>query len=605
MCGIYGAFGPTPLSKHEILSLAKFSKRRGSDASGAVAYGSKIFTIFRANDSSAPRQLKRHLRLASLVAGHSRLITHGHTDNQPIWKSGVLLFHNGIILNTAELWEVLGERPVTNIDTEILGALIRKELDKGFSPEESCHRAIALCRGVVNVAVLMPDQGKLVLASNTGSMYVGNKSEQSFFASERRTLESVGCGGIKQVLDPIAFEIAENKSPPTVDDKHSRSESIGQYQNVLLPEVPVIEYPPENLKRCSICILPETMPFITFDESGMCNFCESSSVLPPKGTLESLRNQLESRYQLRPGGRVLMPFSGGRDSSYGLHLVVRETDLTPVAFTYDWGMVSDVGRRNASRMCAELGVEQLIVAADINRKRENIRKNVVAWLSRPHLGMVNLFTAGDKHFFKYLNLLKNETGILPNLWAFNPLETTHFKTGFLGVPPDFLGEKVYSTGIAPQLRYQGARLSQFLKNPKYFNSSLVDTISGEYHRSIRKTADYFQLFDYVEWNEDTVDTTLVTQYGWELATESSSSWRIGDATAPFYNYIFRTVAGFTEYDTFRSNQIRAGHITRAEALEKVSRENAPRPDDLRWYIETIGLDFRETVERINQIPRLY
>lgn len=38
------------------------------------------------------------------------------------------------------------------------------------------------------------------------------------------------------------------------------------------------------------------------------------------------------------------------------------------------------------------------------------------------------------------------------------------------------------------------------------------------------------------------------------------------ATAPFYSYIYHTIAGFFEFDTLRSNQIRAGHLDRATAL---------------------------------------
>ena len=53
-----------------------------------------------------------------------------------------------------------------------------------------------------------------------------------------------------------------------------------------------------------------------------------------------------------------MPFSGGRDSCYGLDLIVKELGLKPITYTYDWGMVTDLGRRNISRMCAELGVEK-------------------------------------------------------------------------------------------------------------------------------------------------------------------------------------------------------------------------------------------------------
>ena len=48
----------------------------------------------------------------------------------------------------------------------------------------------------------------------------------------------------------------------------------------------------------------------------------------------------------------------------------------------------------------------------------------------------------------------------------------------------------------------------------------------------------------------------------EFAKDSKTSWRIGDGTASFYNYIYYTIAGFTEHDTFRSNQIREGVISR-------------------------------------------
>jgi hypothetical protein len=83
-----------------------------------------------------------------------------------------------------------------------------------------------------------------------------------------------------------------------------------------------------------------------------------------------------------------------------------------------------------------------------------------------------------------------------NLWGVNPLETTHFKAGFLGMPPDFEMEGVYSSGLSKQLAYQKKRFTEMLKTPKYLNSSLWDTVSGEYYRSVAKKSDYFHIFDY-------------------------------------------------------------------------------------------------------------
>lgn len=57
--------------------------------------------------------------------------------------------------------------------------------------------------------------------------------------------------------------------------------------------------------------------------------------------------------------------------------------------------------------------------------------------------------------------------------------------------------------------------------------------------------------------------------------DTNTTWRIGDGTAAFYNYVYYTVAGFTEHDTFRSNQIREGQMTREERCCWLKMKIAP------------------------------
>ena len=230
--------------------------------------------------------------------------------------------------------------------------------------------------------------------------------------------------------------------------------------------------------------------------------------------------------------------------------------------------------------------------------------NLKAWLRSPHLGMVSILTAGDKHFFRYVETVKRQTGINLNLWGVNPLEVTHFKAGFLGVKPDFEEKSVYMQGISKQLKYQWLRLKAMARSPRYFNSSIWDTISGEFYRSFKEKKDYFHIYDYWKWDESLTDKTSA-MYDWELAPDTNTTWRIGDGTAAFYNYIYKQVAGFTEHDTFRSNQIREGDISRKEAIELVKDENRPRYQNIRWYLDTINMDFEDTIKTINSIPKLY
>ena len=362
-----------------------------------------------------------------------------------------------------------------------------------------------------------------------------------------------------------------------------------------------------KIRRCTRCVMPETMPFIEFDDEGVCNYCRTYQKHPLLGR-DVLQKWADGVRRNDSKADAIVAFSGGRDSSYGLHYFVRELGLHPVAFTYDWGMITDLARRNQSRMCAELGVELVLVSADIRKKRDYIRKNVSAWLKKPDLGLVPLFMAGDKQYFYYANQTRKKYGIDEVLLATNPYEKTHFKFGFCGAKPVILRgkdqgalESLNPSGIA---RMTGHYLKQYALNPRYINASILDIV-GATISFYMIPHQYFRLYDYIPWVESVVDETLISQYGWETSPDCQSTWRIGDGTAPFYNYIYYLVAGFTENDTLRSNQIREGMMTREEALKLIERDNQPRFDSMQWYFDTIGLDMLEALKIINKIPKLY
>jgi hypothetical protein len=359
------------------------------------------------------------------------------------------------------------------------------------------------------------------------------------------------------------------------------------------------------LKRCTKCLLPETFPFIRYDAKGVCNYCDSY-VIKSQGAKEKEFHELMAQYRSKDGKPdCIIPFSGGRDSSYGLHYIVHDLKMKPITYTYDWGMVTDLARRNIARVCGKLGVENIIVSADIRQKRENIRKNVEAWLKRPALGIIPLFMAGDKQFFSFVNMVKRQTGIKLDIWSTNQLENTDFKVGFCGVSPTF---DKHRPDYLPMKSKMGMAMyygMQFLKNPAYLNSSLFDTVKSFFAYYAEERTHFYQLFDWIKWDEKVIESTLINEYEWELAPDTTTSWRIGDGTAPFYNYIYFTVAGFSEFDTFRSNQIREGLITREEGLELIYKENLPRFESMHWYLETIGVDFERAVKAVNAIPKLY
>lgn len=605
MCGIFGglSLGNVPIFE-EVKTLAKLAEQRGRDSSGLVIVRKNICSVVKADLPVSKLLSKVDILEAEFVAGHSRLVTNGVVDNQPVLRDDMITLHNGIVCNVDELWSKRKATRQYTIDSEIIPAIVMEERDKDCSLDEVADHLFAECEGVVSAAIYIPKEGLLWLFSNNGSLYAGEKEGCFFFSSESYPLTSIGCKKITQIKKVLEIKV------PVCEGKVSQREVASKHRPNLLPQVlpsvaeeKMLEYPTPDLKRCTKCILPETMPYIRFDNEGVCNYCENYTTRNHPKPAEMLLDLVEP-YRGKGKPDCIVPFSGGRDSCHSLHLIVKELGMNPIAYTYDWGMVTDLGRRNISRMCAAMGVENIIIAPDIELKRRNIHKNLAAWLKKPHLGMISLLTAGDKHFFRHVETVKKQTGVSLNLWGINPLEVTHFKTGFLGIPPSFVGKSVYKHGVLGQVNYHSKRLGQMIRNPSYFNSSLGDTLSGEYWRSIHKKTDYFHVYDFYEWNEQVVDDVLA-EYQWEWAKDTKTSWRIGDATAALYNYIYYTVAGFTEHDTFRSNQIREGAISRDEALQLVREENQPRYEGIKWYLQAVGIDYEDAIKIINQIPRLY
>jgi hypothetical protein len=602
MCGIFGIVTNSLVDRHSLNTLACYSQQRGKDSSGLLTFINESYEVIRSDYElkKLVRSTKPYKR--SLVVGHSRLITNGFQENQPVIRDGLVLLHNGIIVNADEAWKNLRFQRTMEIDSEVILGVSLNHLAEGRSLETVPESVFQKCRGIANCVLAIPRLGKLLLFSNSGSLYIGEGKGGYYFASEKYPLNKLGLKKIRQIWQKPEILLIP------ISNKIGAKEIRRQKQNLIPPlgrcleEEKLLEYRQPNLKRCTRCILPETMPFIEFDGQGICNYCHNYRTRNKPKPKEELFKLVEP-YRRRLGAECILPFSGGRDSCYGLHLVVKELKMRPITYTYDWGMVTDLGRRNISRMCGELGVENIIVAADIKKKRSNIKKNLEAWLKSPNLGMVNILTAGDKHFFRYVETIKRQTGIQCNLWGVNPLEVTHFKAGFLGVRPDFAEKRVYAHGISKQLNYQWLRFKAMMQSPGYFNSSLWDTISGEYHRSFTEKKDYFHIYDYWRWDEKETDCVL-KRYDWELAPDTKTTWRIGDGTAAFYNYIYFTVAGFSEHDTFRSNQIREGDISRDEGLALVLDENRPRYPNIKWYLDCLDLNFSQTISAIKKIKKL-
>lgn len=650
MCGIFGAvIGRDPSVSPEFAGRVidrfyRFSQTRGSEAAGLSAFHDESIDVLKQAGSVdtflqstayaqvRARALNRYhasLQSGSTAGlawiGHTRLVTNGFQsnsdNNQPVVARGTVAVHNGIIVNDAALW---AKHPKwlrrSDVDTEILVTLVRDYWDRSGDIVQAVQQTFADIEGSASTAMLFDELDDLLLATNTGSLFTVTNERRTFvgFASERFILQSlveetsltdilgrveirpVGAG--RALL--VSLRDLSVQDFPCVAHPHRTSHTVNPHPRA--SRLPLIDHTKTatSLRRCTKCILPESYPFMRFDKDGVCTYCRRWKKITVKGE-DALRAAVEP-YRSHDGSPdVIVAFSGGRDSSYGLHYIKRELQMNPVAFTYDWGMITDLGRRNQARLCGKLGVEHIVRSADIQQKRRFVRKNVEAWLRKPDLGMVTLFTAGDKQFYHYARQLRKETGIkLVIFCTGNMIEDTPYKTGLCGILEDDHGMTLTGLSFRNEMALLWYYFRNYLRNPAYLNESLLDTLWAYYATFVEKD-DFLYLFHYLPWEEDTIVGTIRREYDWEVATDTRTTWRIGDATAAFYNYIYQTIAGWTEDEVMLSNMVREAHVTREQALARAAELAPPRFESIREYAQLAGFSCEEALTIINGVPKQY
>ncbi len=116
---------------------------------------------------------------------------------------------------------------------------------------------------------------------------------------------------------------------------------------------------------CKSCLMPDTRPRVVFDDNGVCNACHNAAAKPKidwnvrrKEFLETLE---EKKAQgSHPDYDCIVPWSGGKDSSYIAHRLKFEFGLNPLLVTFSPLIPNDIAVHNREEML-KLGFDHLMV----------------------------------------------------------------------------------------------------------------------------------------------------------------------------------------------------------------------------------------------------
>ncbi len=114
------------------------------------------------------------------------------------------------------------------------------------------------------------------------------------------------------------------------------------------------------LKHCNTCNLPETYETIEFDTKGVCNICHQKefkdNVIDWPARKEQLSELIEE-YRGKYAYDCIVPFSGGKDSTFTLYHLMKEYRIKPLVVQFNHGFMRQGLLKNNERTFRTLGCD--------------------------------------------------------------------------------------------------------------------------------------------------------------------------------------------------------------------------------------------------------
>ena len=332
-------------------------------------------------------------------------------------------------------------------------------------------------------------------------------------------------------------------------------------------------------RRCVRCILPETFPRVRFDTNGVCGYCNEA---PAPEEMTAIRARLGDRMdavvQERRGSGVydcIVAFSGGKDSSYTLDMLVGRYGLNCLAITIDNGFIADTALENCHRVTKALGVDFVLFAPSPSFMQNMYRRSA----ERAGIHAAAAIKRASNICNSCINLINNQM-LVTALEKQVPI----IAGGYIGgqVPKD---AAVIDIDLRAHAQTRAVALRKYAEHfgeqaSRYFG---VDATLLE-RSPIQRVAVLNPMLTVAVSEEEIVDT--IARLGWVRPTDTgqnSSNCRLNDLGIAVHHRRH----GFNPYVAELAEQVRYGLMDRDAALRKA--EAIPSADDVRDQAASIGI----------------
>ncbi len=130
---------------------------------------------------------------------------------------------------------------------------------------------------------------------------------------------------------------------------------------------------PKDIKFCKKCVISNQRPRIGFDEEGICSACRFAEHKRSNIDWEAREAELKILCDKNRKGDgsydVIVPASGGKDSTLVAHMLKEDYGMTPLTVTWSPHIYTDIGRKNLTSFI-DSGFDNILVTpnGEVHRK---------------------------------------------------------------------------------------------------------------------------------------------------------------------------------------------------------------------------------------------
>lgn len=345
---------------------------------------------------------------------------------------------------------------------------------------------------------------------------------------------------------------------------------------------------------CSHCVMDTTDKNIVFDENGVCNRCNEyeNRIVKwwnfGKGHEAELKRILDEVKRSGQGKDYdcILGLSGGMDSSYMLHLAIKEWGLRPFVFHVDAGWNLPVAGSNIRKICDKLGVKLHVEKVDF----EEMRQMQLAFFKTGHAG---LDAPQDHAFIAQVDRFSEKLGLKYILNGYN------ICTEIVANPASWYegaGPTADETYIKDVLKKHGGfKTKSYVYTTGFKHKFWIPYVKGV------KT---LQLLNYVPFTKQDMADTLVKEYGYEPYKQKHFEDQL---TKFLEGWWLPTRFGFDIRKAWFASLVVTGQMTREVAIEML-KTSPLTEDESKELFTQVARKLRISEEELmnyHKLPKVY